>query len=319
MNVFIIGGTGFIGYHAVFEFLRRNHAVSTLALPPLPTTDLLPAEVDIHLADLSKLSDQEVRDLIQGQDALVFAAGADDRTIPKAPAYEFFYEANVRAPKRLFRLAREAGVRRGVILGSYFAYFDRIWPEMDLAKHHPYIRSRVAQIEETMKVAMPELDLMVLELPYIFGAVTGRKPLWSPLVRYLRSPIPLFYPRGGTNAVSVKQIAEAIVGAVERGKGGEIYQIGDENLTWEALLTRLGKAAGVEKRVITLPDWIVRGGMALVEQYHRIQGREGGLDLVEFTKLQTSQTFFDPSQSRDALGYGSGGLDEAFKETVAAC
>lgn len=319
MNVFIIGGTGFIGYHATLEFLRRGYQVSTLALPPLPVDGLLPSEVRIHLGDLNCLGDEVVCDLLSGQDALIFAAGADDRVIPKAPAYEFYYEANVRTPQRLFQLARKAGVKRGVILGSYFAHFDRIWPEMELARHHPYIRSRAAQIEVTMQVAMPDLELMILELPYIFGAMPGRAPLWAPLIRYLRYPIPLFYMQGGSNCVSVKHVAEAIVGAVERGKGGEIYQIGDENLTWEALLNRLGRAAGIKKRVVILPDWIIRLGLGLVEYSIKLRGREGGLDLRVFAELQTTQTFFDPSPSRDALGYGYGDLDKAFEETVAAC
>jgi hypothetical protein len=170
-----------------------------------------------------------------------------------------------------------------------------------------------------MLAAMPDLELMVLELPYIFGAMPGRTPLWAPLIRYIRYPIPLFYPRGGTNAVPVRQVAEAIVGAIEVGKAGEIYQIGDENLTWEAMLTRLAKAAEIRKRVITLPDWIIRGGMWLVELYFKLQEKEGGLALVHFTDLQTAQTFFDPTGSRTALGYSQGGLDQAFKETVEAC
>jgi nucleoside-diphosphate-sugar epimerase len=319
MNIFVIGGTGFIGYHATLEFLQRGHRVSTLALPPLPASGLLPAEVNIQLADLNSLDDQAVRKLLDGQDALVFAAGADDRVTPKAPAYEFFYEANVRTPQRLFQLAREAGVHRGVILGSYFAHFDRTWPEMELARHHPYIRSRVAQIAASMQSALPDLALMILELPYIFGAMPGRTPLWRPLVRYLRYPMPLFYSRGGSNCVSVKHVAEAIVGAIEQGTGGEIYQVGDENLTWEALLTRLGQAAGIKKRVITVPDGIIRIGMGLVELYLRLQGKEGGLALVPFTELQTKNAFFDPTPSRLALGYGQGGLDEAFAKTVAAC
>jgi len=319
MNIFIIGGTGFIGYHAVLEFIRRGHQVSTLALPPLPVEDLLPPGVQLQLADLNSLDDGEVRNLFRGHDALVFAAGADDRVVPKAPAHEFFYEANVRGCSRVFQLGREAGVKRGVLLGSYFAHFNRIWPDMQLSRHHPYVRSRKEQIEESIRSAMPDLELMVLELPYIFGSMPGRTPLWAPLIRYIRYPIPLFYPQGGTNAVTVKQVAEAIVGAVEVGKAGEIYQIGDENLTWENMLTRLAKAAGLRKRVITLPDWIIRGGMWLAERYFKLQGKEGGLDLVQFTDLQTAKTFFDPAESRTALGYSQGGLDQAFKDTVEAC
>lgn len=319
MNIFIIGGTGFIGYHAILEFVKKGHSVSTLSLPPLPVDNLLPPEVTIRLGDLNQLDDENIRDLLKGQDALVFAAGADDRNIPKAPAYDFFYEANVQVPKRLFRLAKEAGVQKGVVLGSYFAYFNRLWPGLELAKHHPYIRSRMAQINETMEVTMPDLELMVLELPYIFGSMPGRVPLWAPLIRYLRSPLPLLYPRGGSNCVSVTQVGKAILGAVEQGKGGEIYQIGDENLSWEDMLTRLSQAAGVKKRVVTLADWIVRVGLTLTEVYIRIRGREGGLDLLHFIDLQTTKAFFDPEPSRKALGYGQGDLDEAFKETVDAC
>jgi dihydroflavonol-4-reductase len=319
MNIFIIGGTGFIGYHAVLEFLRRGHRVSVLALPPLPDEDLLPPEVEVILADLDSLFDEDVRSLLTEQQALVFAAGADDRITPKAPAYDFFYEANVRTCSRVFKLAREAGVKRGVLMGSYFAYFDRIWPEMKLSEHHPYIRSRAVQITQVMQVSLPDLALMVLELPYIFGAMPGRIPLWAPLIRYIRYPIPLFYPRGGTNVIAIQHVAEAIVGAVERGKGGEIYQIGDENLTWKTLLARLSTAAGKKKQVITLPDWLVQAGMGLLDLYFKVQGREGGLDPVQFIKLQTAETFFDPASSRAALGYGSGGLEIAFQDTVRAC
>ena len=319
MKIFIIGGTGFIGYHATLEFIRHGHEVSTLSLPPMPEEGLLPSEVNIQLSDLNQLSDDEIRELLRGQDALIFAAGADDRVIPMAPAYEFFYEANVRVPKRLFRLAKETGVRRGVVLGSYFAYFNRIWPEFELAKHHPYIRSRMTQIEEIMDVTMPELELMVLELPYIFGAMPGRRPLWAPLIRYLRSPFPLLYPQGGSNCVSVKQVGKAILGALERGKGGEIYQIGDENLTWEELLTRLGRAIGKQKRVISLPNQVVKIGLTMVETFIRLRGREGGLDLSHFVDLQTANAFFNPEPSRTALGYSHGDLDEAFLATVNAC
>lgn len=320
MNVLVVGGTGFIGYHAVRELLRRGHQVAVLALPPLPAEGFLPPEVRITLADLNKLPDKQIQVLLAGQDAIVYAAGADDRVVPKAPAWEFFYSANVRPSARLFTLAREAGVKRGVLLSSYFAHFDRIWPEMKLSQHHPYIRSRQEQERQSLAAAAPDMELMILELPYIFGATAGRVPLWAPLVSYLRSPLPvLLYPRGGTNMVAVEHVAEAIAGAVERGKGGERYLIGEENLTWSAWLARLSKLAGRRKRVIPLPTFLVRLALRGVHLLHKWQGKEGGLDAVELARLQTRNTFFDPAPARRALGYGAGGLEAALAETVAAC
>jgi NAD(P)-dependent dehydrogenase (short-subunit alcohol dehydrogenase family) len=60
MNCLIIGGTGFLGYHAALELLRRGQRVSVLALPPLPAEDLLPSAVRVILADLNALADVEL-------------------------------------------------------------------------------------------------------------------------------------------------------------------------------------------------------------------------------------------------------------------
>ena len=318
MNCLIVGGTGFLGYHATLELLRRGHRVSALALPPLPATGLLPGEVRVIFADVNALPDADLAVLLAGYDAVVFAAGADDRVTPKRPAYDFFYKANVASAARFFRLARAAGVRRGVLLGSYFAHFDRLWPEMRLAQHHPYIRSRVEQTRQALAACGSDLDLMILELPYIFGAMPGRLPLWAPLIRYVASPLPLLFPAGGTNMVAVQHVAAAIAGALERGQTGKRYLIGDENLTWAEWLTRLSRLTGREKRVVTLPAAAVRMAARGIRLYHRLQGREGGLDPVAFVALQTAHTFFDPAPARQALGYGAGGLDQALRVTVAA-
>ena len=319
MRTLIVGGTGFIGYHAVKECLRRGHKLAVLALPPMPTKNLLPPEVNIVLADLNQLSDEDILAQCDRQDAVVYAAGADDRTVPKAPAYEFFFEANVKPASRLFTLAHQAGVKRGVLLSSYFAHFDRIWPEYRLSYHHPYIRSRQEQEQQALAAAAPDLELMILELPYIFGSMPGRTPLWKPLIDYVCSPFPLFYTKGGTNMIAVKHVAEAIVGALEQGKGGERYLIGDENIPWADLLSRLSSLLGRKKSVISLPTCIVHGAMWGVQWVHQLMGKESGLNPVEFTKIQTRNTYFDPTPSRKMLGYGLGGLDDALRDTVRAC
>lgn len=319
MNVLVIGGTGFLGYYAVKEFLRRGHSVTILALPPMPAPGLFPDEVQIKLANLDDLSDDEVRALLRGQDGVVMAAGADDRIIPKAPAYPFFYHHNVEVSARLFRLAREAGVKRGALLSSYFAHFDRIWPHLRLAETHPYVRSRKEQEEQALAAAMPDLQLCILQLPYIFGSMPGRAPLWTPIVNIVRKWPVIPFPRGGTNMIAVQHVGEAIVGAIEQGKGGERYVVGDENLTWKDWLGRVSQfACGKKKPVITVPDFLVRWQLSNVAKKHHAAGKEGGLNAVQFLKVQTAETYFDPEPSRTALGYGRGGLDEAIRETVAA-
>lgn len=318
-NVLLVGGTGFLGYHAVRELLTRGHKVTILALPPLPAEGLFPREVKIQLADLNQLTDNEVTDLLRGQDAVVYAAGADDRLTPRKPAYPFFYKHNVEATVRLLTLARQAGVKKGIVLGSYFAYFDRTWPQLKLSQHHPYIRSRVEQEQAAIEAGGSDMQVMILELPYIFGAMPGRTPLWKPLIDYIQFTPILFFTRGGTNCITVEHVAEAIAGAVERGEGGQRYLIGGENLTWQELLGRIGNNLGVAKKVVSVPNWIVSIGTFFVKISHALQGKEGGLDPLALVKLQSAFTFFDPSPSQTALGYGRNGLENALQATVQAC
>jgi nucleoside-diphosphate-sugar epimerase len=316
-RVFVVGGTGFLGFYAIQEFLKNGWEATALGLPPAPPADLYSAAVKVVLRDLDAATDEELLALLRGHEALVFAAGMDDRYTPKRRAYPKFYHANVEIPVRVLRLAEQAGVKHAVVFGSYFAHFHRLWPDMKLAERHPYIRSRVEQ--ERAVTSLPGLNVDVLELPYIFGDPLGRKPLWYPLVMYIRAAPLVFYMRGGTACITAKTVGKAAFSAIERGLASACYPIGQENLTWTQMLTRLARADGLTVRVVMLPSWIIKTGMFGVLLIHKLQGKEGGLNLRYFAQLQTAEAFLDPHPSQEALGYQTGGLDEAFQETVAAC
>jgi dihydroflavonol-4-reductase len=318
-RVIVVGGTGFLGYHAIQEFIKNGWGVTALGLPPAPPSNLFPPTVNVVLKNMDTLSDEELLALLRGHDALVFAAGLDDRYTPKKPAYPKFHHANVEVPVRLLTLAKDAGIKRAVVLGSYFAYFNRLWPDLKLAERHPYICSRVEQ--EKAVTSIPGMDVNVLELPYIFGSmpVRGWKPLWTPLVKYIRSMKTIFYMKGGTACITAEMVGQAVYGAVERGHASACYPIGGENLTWAEMLTRLAAADGRQVRVVTLPTFLIKLGLMAVWLVDKLKGKESGLDYLYFASLQTANTFLDPEPSSRALGYDPGGLDEAFRKTVEAC
>ncbi len=313
----VMGGTGFLGYHAVLELGRRGHAITVLALD-LPADDLLPDEVQVTLADLGACSDDELRALLQGQDNLVFAMGADDRVLPDAPAYAFFHRANVLSTERVVRIAQEVGLRRVVVCGSYFAYFERTRPQLALAEHHPYIRARRDQARVALETA-GDLVVTVLELPYIFGAMPGRQPLWAPLVRYIDSPWPLFYTAGGTAMVTVERVAEAIAGACEREGPSLCLPVADEAVSWRRFVETFSRIVGRHQKVVEVPAVFARIGAWFFLWFTRLQGKEHGLHPVRFIDVQTSETYIDQAEldaARDILGFGCGGLEASWKQTI---
>jgi nucleoside-diphosphate-sugar epimerase len=194
-----------------------------------------------------------------------------------------------------------------------------LWPELKLTQHHPYIRSRVEQEQAAVAAGGSEMAVMILELPYIFGSMPGRVPIWKPLIQYIRKTPLIFYTDGGTNCVTVEQVGAAIAGAVEYGQGGQRYLIGGENLSWKELLKKISRLMGKEKPVITLPNGLVTIGTFFLEILHSLQGKQSGLNPVQLVKLQTAMTFFDPAVSQQELRFGPADLDAALEKTIQAC
>jgi dihydroflavonol-4-reductase len=186
MKVFMIGGTGLLGSEGAKELIRRGHEVSSIALPPLRTGTNIPPEMKLTLGNYLECSDEEIRGYMKGCEGFVFAAGVDERVVDPLPIYNLFDKYNIQPLKRLLSIAKSCDVRHAVILGSYFSYFHRIHPELELMKRHPYIRSRIDQKKLILSFADDSFDVSVLKLPYIFGTQPGRKPVWTFLVEQIR-------------------------------------------------------------------------------------------------------------------------------------
>lgn len=320
MRVAMIGGTGLLGAAAAAELIRRGHDVVTLARSAAPEGATLPAALAVVPGDYLTLSDADVRALLEGTDAFVFAAGADERMEGPAPIYDLFAAHNNAPLERWLTLARETGVRRAVVCGSYFVHADRIWPELGLARRHPYIRSRVDQEAMALDLASEDFAVAVLELPYIFGAQPGRKPVWVFLVEaVLGMKGATFFPKGGTTAMTVRQVGQAIAGACESALGDRAYPLGWDQLTWRDLLTHVHAALGTPRKpIVTVPTWAFALAARAIRRRQLRAGHEGGLDLRYFPALQTRELFIDPALGSLPLGVTADDIGAAIADSVRA-
>lgn len=321
MNIIVVGGTGFLGYHSILAGLKSGHTFGALAIPDVELGDWFPGEVDVKTGDVFGMSEAELTDVFAGYDGMVYAVGPDDRVVPPAPAYEFFHTRLVENCAKAVSAARKAGIKRCVVLNSYFAYFDRIWPELKLPERHPYIKCRIEQAEAAVAAGGNGMSVIILELPYIFGSMPGRVPLWKEvfLDKYTRGRV-VFFPRGGTNMIAALHVGEAVIGALERGRHGERYTIGDENRTYNDMLAMMMSALGEHKRIVNIPGFIAVLAGRMVERGRRRQGLEGGLNgRYLMQDILTRELYFDPSAAAAELGYGRGGLEESINGTMKAC
>ncbi|HHT20517.1 MAG TPA: NAD-dependent epimerase/dehydratase family protein [Tissierellia bacterium] len=318
MNVFMIGGTGLLGSQAAKELIERGHTVKTLALPGVPTGAKLPEDMGIYFGNYNEMSDDRLREMMQDCDGFVFAAGVDERVEGKRPVYDMFYKHNNLPLTRLLPIAKEVGIKHVVILGSYFSFFAKIWPEHEMGRWHPYIQSRLDQEKLALSFADEDFHVAVLELPYIFGTQPGRKPVWVFLVEMLQKmPGRTLYPDGGTAMVTVRQVGQAIAGALEKNRGGTTYPIGWFNLSWREMLGIFHKAMGMpDRKITTLPTWLFQAGMVSRKRKLEARGYEGGLDLVKFAPVMASQTYIDKALASERLGVTDDDIAAAITDSV---
>jgi nucleoside-diphosphate-sugar epimerase len=318
MNVFMVGGTGLLGCAAAQLFLERGHSVKSVALPPLPQGAPLPEAMELHFGNCMEMADAELSALMEGCDCFVFAAGVDERVEFPPPVYAAYERYNIRPLERMLPLAKAAGVRHIVVLGSYFAYFAKERADMKLCERHPYIRSRVAQEECALRFADENTDVAVLELPYIFGTQPGRKPVWTILIEQLAA-MPsgaTFYPKGGTAMLTVRQVAETIVGAAERNRGGNAYPIGYYNLSWDDFLTIVHSAMGNPKRrIFHIPRFLFKLWGGKMGKDAAVKGYEMGINPVGLADLMCMNTFID-RRSAKALGATDDDIKAAIFDSV---
>ncbi|WBB68268.1 NAD(P)H-binding protein [Micromonospora sp. WMMD812] len=294
-----MGGSGLIGAHVVDALRERGHTVTTVARTARAGVD--------HVLDVGSASVDELRPLLAGQDGVVYAARTDEQRPVRKPIYPVFRRDIVEPVARLFTAARHEGLTRGVIMGSYYTYFDRLHPQWRLAARHTYIRCRVEQAREGRAAAGPDLPVAVLELPFVFGRAGERLPNWAgPLDRWARSRTPLLVPAGGSAATSARSVAEVAVDALERARGADL-PVADENLTWHDMMARIAEAVGRRRRVGRLPAGAARAALRGGGALQALGRRESGVNLTHLADLLLAELFVEPASGRS--------LDQALHET----
>lgn len=317
-KILVLGGTGFLGYYTVEELLKKGYEVKSVALPPMPADDLFSDnQVENILANVNDLTDQEVLELLEDVDGVMYAIGADERVVPEAPAYSFFYEANVLPTQRLARLAAESGVESFVIYGSYFAEFAERIIDVDL-KSEPYPSTRLLQEQVGFAEGEGKMRVSSLRLPYIFGNMPGRMPLWKMFADRVKDQAIFPVLKGGTAAVTVQQVAQAAVGALEKGEHRGTYALGGINLTHEDFMNRIVKALGQEAttKVPVVPLDAVLDSYREIDKQTAAAGKEHGMHMEMVAEMNNRDLFIDPTEVMDQLGYEEDDVDAEIDKTL---
>jgi dihydroflavonol-4-reductase len=316
MRLFVTGATGFVGAH-VAQMAAAQGAELRLLTRASSNTSRLPKGADVVVGDLR--SPEGFAAALKGCDALIHVA-ADYRLWVPDPAE--MYKANVEGTRSLLRLAREAGVPRVVYTSSVATMgfkmdgtvVDEETPvsEADMIGH--YKRSKWMAEQVALEAGRAGQEVIVLNPTTPIGALdTKPTPTGRIVVDFLNGNFPA-YVDTGLNLVDVEEIARMHLVALERGRVGERYILGGENLTLKQILDRLGKISGLPSPKMKVPHAVA---MAFAYFDETVTGKWRGKEpraTVEAVRMGRKMMFASSAKAERELGLRVGSVEGALRE-----
>lgn len=327
-KVFIAGGTGFIGYHSALLFKSLNYEVVSFTLKE-NVNNLDTSFMKLYVGNLFEMEEKEIIDIFNSEkpDIFIYALGPDERVIPKAPAWNFFYEKLVIQAKKICMAAKMANIAKCVVLNSYFSYFDRLYNNK-LSKTHPYIKARVYQEKEILKLKDDNFSVVFLELPYIFGTINNQTPLWkdSFLAPFDNYKSIMFPGKGGTAVIDISGVAQAVVAAAIYGENGKCYPINSDNLSFEKIIKLMLDAKKDSRKYKRIPIFFAYLFGKHLDKKLKKEGKEAGLNHAKLMyQIQSKKFYLDPKKTQEDLSFSKLGFDggkdikDSIYETIKKC
>jgi dihydroflavonol-4-reductase len=306
MKVFVTGGTGFVGSAVIRRLLVDGHTVRGLVRPTTNTRmlDGLPVE-RIHgdLGDAAAL-----REGMAGCDWVFHVAALYAYW---GYTWDDFYQSNVVGTRRVLEAAGESGIQRIVHTSSIASLGipgdgtpgDENSPVTLKDMLSDYKRSKYLAEEVVGEFAGGGLPVVTVN-PAAPVGVGDHKPTQTGkmILDYLRGKMPAYVDTGLT-IVDVEDVAEGHLLAVEKGKIGERYILGGENLTLKQVLDLLAEVSDQPKVQMCIPRPVALAWAYVDTGLARLNPRHVPAATPDAVRVSSKKEFFSSAKAMRELGY----------------
>jgi len=318
MTTLVTGAAGFLGSHVARQLVARGDDVRVLLRVSSSNRAISDLSLEYVTGDLRDASSLE-RAMAGAQ--RVFHVAADYRLWAKRS--RDIYDSNVGGTRNLLAAAKKAGVEQ-LIYTSTVATIAVDRPESpneftdakleEMVGH--YKRSKWMAEQEVLKAAKEGLPVIVAMPTTPVGPWDWKPtPTGKIILDFLNGKMP-GYVETGLNFVGVEECAAGHLLVAEKGKIGERYLLGAENLTLKQLLDSLARITGLASPAMKIPHALALGVAYVESAFSRLIGKEPQIP-VEGVKIAQHMMFVDCSRAKKELGFApspvAGALERAVK------
>lgn len=314
----VTGATGFVGSAVARALLRQGHRVRVLVRPTSDRRNL--ANLSVEIAEGSLEEPHSLAEAIAGC-RHVYHVAADYRLWVPDPAPMF--RGNVTGTRDLMIAALDAGVERIVYTSSVATLglipgrsADEETPSRAEDMIGPYKRSKF-EAEKVVRQFATERGLPVVivnpSTPVGPGDIKPT-PTGRMILEAARGQMPAFVDTG-LNIVHVDDVAEGHLAAAEKGRIGERYILGGENMSLAEILAEVSRAVDRRPPRFCVPHGVLFPVAIGAEIAARFTGREP-LITLDGLRMSRKKMYFSSEKSTRELGYTPRPVREAVIDAV---
>jgi dihydroflavonol-4-reductase len=319
MLAFITGATGFLGSHVARVLAEQGAHLRLLVRTSSDLRNVADLQAERVEGDLRDVKSFE--NALAGCDAL-FHVAADYRLWVRDP--EQMYRSNVEGTRSLIEAAHRQGVRRIVYtssvatmgFGSNGTLADESSPVSLADMIGPYKRSKFMAEQVAFDAAKSGVDVVVVNPTTPIGERDLKPtPTGRIVVDFLKKKFSA-YVDTGLNLVDATECARGHVQALEKGRAGERYILGGENLTLKQILDRLAAITGLPSPRVKLPYvFALAAGVVDETVTGRILGREPRAT-IDAVRMGRKKMFITSAKAERELGWRAVPVDAALRRSV---
>jgi len=330
-KIFVTGGAGHLGANLLHRLLSDGRDVRVLLLDGTNNAAIDALEnhhgkkLDRVMGDLRDLD--LLRRAMQGCETAYHVA-AKVSTVDDTPeAMRDIYESNVIGTANLLKAARENGLKRVVVSGSFSAVgydqhdpskpADESVPFYPFDEHLAYGRTKVQVEHEVLKAVAEGQDVVIATSCAILGPwdyIPSR--MGQTMMDFAHGKLRAYVP-GGFEFVAGEDIADGHVRAMERGRSGQKYIISTEFLTVDEIMDVWEEVTGRKRPRLRLPGPLMAGVAEVTSFVFGFFPKVRQRLTPGAVRILRMQRHADTTKAQRELGFRPSGIRRAIHEAYA--
>jgi len=319
MKAFVTGATGFVGSHVARVLAGQGAELRLLVRPGSDTRNIDGLNAERVTGDLRE--PVSIEKAVAGCDA-IFHVAADYRLWVRDPSE--MYRSNVEGTRAILNAAQKNGVKRVVHTSSVATMgftsnghlADEDSPVSLESMIGPYKRSKFMSEQLALEAGSGGMNVVVVNPTTPVGERDIKPtPTGRIVVDFLKRKFPA-YVDTGLNLVDVRECALGHMAAFEKGRSGQRYILGGENLSLKQILDKLGEVTGLPSPKVRVP-YVMALATGVVDEM--VTGRMLGKEpraTIDAVRMGRKKMFISSAKAERELGWKPSPVDDALRRSV---